>query len=58
MLKLWKHNKLRLGMKLDKYTVLEIKENHVKIGCHIIPTKNLEELYSAISNLEEFKQVA
>lgn len=43
-LRLWKHKKLRLGTHVGIYTVLKITDEYVKIGCHTIPTKNLEEL--------------
>ena len=43
-LKLWKAGKLRHGLKVGIYTVLEVMENYVRIGCHKIPRRNLSEL--------------
>lgn len=48
--KLWKSGKLKHGMKIDCYTVLEVTENFVKIGCHKIPTTNLNEVYNVLFN--------
>lgn len=48
--KLWKSGKLKHGMKIDCYTVLEVTENYVKIGCHKIPTTNLNEVYNVLFN--------
>lgn len=47
-LKLWKHNKIKHGYKIDCYTVLEVRENYVQIGCHKIPIDNIKALYEAI----------
>ena len=43
-LKAWKAGKLKIGDKLDHYTVLKITNDFVKIGCHTIPVKNLKAL--------------
>lgn len=43
-LRMWKHGKIRQGMKIGVYTVLSVTAEFVKIGCHKIPTQNLEEL--------------
>lgn len=48
LLKLWKYNKLKHGMTISYYTVLEVKTDYVKVGCHKIPTENLEALYKKI----------
>lgn len=48
ILKLWKHNKLKHGMTISYYTVLEVKTDYVKVGCHKIPTENLEALYNKV----------
>lgn len=48
LLKLWKHNKLKHGMTISYYTVLEVKTDYVKVGCHKIPTENLEALYNKV----------
>lgn len=44
LLHLWEHNKLKKGMKVSYYPVLEYNDKFVKIGCHKIPTQNLKEL--------------
>lgn len=43
-LKAWKAGKLKVGDRINIYKVLSITPEFVKIGCHTIPTKNLEEL--------------
>lgn len=53
MLKLWKHGKLKHGMKISFYTVLEVMEKYVKIGCHKIPVENLNALYEAYIKMED-----
>lgn len=45
LLKLWKHNKLKHGMMIDRYTVLEVKAEYIKIGCHTIPIENIQALW-------------
>ena len=47
-LKLWKHNKVRHGYKVDFYTVLEVRKDYIQIGCHKIPTENIQALYEKI----------
>ena len=47
-LKLWKHNKVEHGYKVDCYTVIEIREDYVQIGCHKIPIDNIKALYETI----------
>ncbi len=47
-LKLWKHNKVKHGYKVDCYTVVEIREDYVQIGCHKIPIDNIKALYETI----------
>ena len=44
LLKLYKHNKLTHGYKISIYTVLSVGADFVKIGCHKIPARNLQEL--------------
>ena len=44
LLKLYKHNKLTHGYKISIYTVLSVGTDFVKIGCHKIPARNLQEL--------------
>lgn len=43
-LKLWKENKLKVGQYISHYKILEITKAFVRVGCHKIPTQNLEEL--------------
>lgn len=43
-LKLWVAGRLRHGLTVGRYTVLEVTDKFVKIGCHKIPTRNLSEL--------------
>lgn len=45
-LNLWKHGKLKHGMKFDGYTVLSVTDKVVQIGCHKIPVENLKALAS------------
>lgn len=44
LLKAWKAGKLKHGQTIDRYTVLNVSPDFVKVGCHKIPTKNLSEL--------------
>lgn len=44
LLTLWKAGKLKHGMTIDRYTVLKVGDDFVKIGCHNLPVKNLEAL--------------
>lgn len=43
-LRMWKHGKIRHGMQIGMYTVLYVTNEFVKVGCHKIPTQNLNEL--------------
>lgn len=43
-LKRWQDGKLKIGDTLDRYTVLKITDEYVKVGCHTIPTENLKAL--------------
>lgn len=53
-LKLWKHNKVKHGYKVDCYTVLEVRKDYIQIGCHKIPIENIKALYEKIfSNKSE-----
>lgn len=53
LLQLWKHNKLKHGATISRYTVLEVMSDYVKVGCHKIPTSNLEALYSDFMALKK-----
>lgn len=44
LLTLWKAGKLKHGMTIDRYTVLNVGDDIVKIGCHNIPVENLKAL--------------
>lgn len=48
LLKLWLNNKLKHGMKISYYTVLQVMDKFVKIGCHKIPVENLRALASEL----------
>ncbi len=48
LLKLFAAGKLHHGHKIDRYTVLTVDTNFVKIGCHKIPARNLQELAKAL----------
>ena len=58
-LKLWKHNKIKHGYKVDFYTVLEVRKDYIQIGCHKIPTENIQALYDVIypSKTEPVKEL-
>ena len=51
-LKLWKVGKLKHGMKIDIYTVLSVTEKYIQVGCHKIPTKNLNYVYDEVFKTE------
>lgn len=53
-LRLWLAGKLKRGMKIGYYTVIDIQPSFVKVGCHKIPVKNLKELakYLEIPDVE------
>ena len=53
LLKLWQHNKLKHGMTISCYTVLEVMDNYVKIGCHKIPVENLQALLKELETQKE-----
>lgn len=44
LLKAWKFGLLKHGQQIDRYTVLNVSDDFVKVGCHKIPTENLKEL--------------
>ena len=53
LLQLWKHNKLKHGATISRYTVLEVMPDYVKVGCHKIPVTNLEALYNDFMALKK-----
>ena len=48
LLKLWEAGKLKHGMTISCYTVLEVRENYIQIGCHKIPVENLKALLNQL----------
>jgi len=46
LIRLWKNNKLKHGMTILGYTVLEVNKDFIKVGCHKITTDNLNKLYN------------
>ena len=40
--KLFKAGKIKPGMHLDRYTILDIRDEYVQIGCHRIPFDNIQ----------------
>ena len=48
LLKLLHANKLKHGYRISYYTVVSVTNDHVKIGCHLIPRQNLEELFQKL----------
>ena len=48
LLKLRSKGKLKNGMKISYYTILEHNDKFVKIGCHKIPAENLKALLNSI----------
>lgn len=53
LLKLWEHGKLKHGMTISCYTVLEVMDKYVKIGCHKIPVENLQALSKELETQKE-----
>ena len=52
LLHLWEKGKLKHGMTISYYTVLEVRNDYIKVGCHKIPVSNL------LALLEQEKKVA
>lgn len=50
LLKLWLKGKLKHGMKISTFTILEVQDKYVKVGCHKIPSENLQALVNQMSN--------
>lgn len=48
LLKLWEAGKLKHGMTISCYIVLEVRENYIQIGCHKIPVENLKALLNQL----------
>lgn len=49
LLQLWKAHKDMLGQHAGMYQVVERDDNHVKIGCHVIPAWNIELLCNKLN---------
>lgn len=41
-LKLYESGKLKRGMTIARYTVLEVMDDHVTVGCHKVPVENIK----------------
>jgi hypothetical protein len=48
LLKLWGEKHSLLGMHAGCYTIVENTDDHIKIGCHIIPMWNVQALYNEL----------
>ena len=48
LLKLWGEKRSLLGIQADCYTIVENTDDHIKIGCHIIPMWNVQALYNEL----------
>lgn len=48
LLKLWGDKCNMIGEQADCYTIVENTNNHIKIGCHIIPMWNVQALYNEL----------
>ena len=49
LLKLWLNDKLKHGMKLSYYTVLQVMHDYVQIGCHRLPVENLKAIAHSLN---------
>ncbi len=58
LLKLYLKGKLKLGMKIAYYTILEIKPTYIKVGCHKIPIENINALIDYLGLRQEQEQAA
>lgn len=50
--------KVKHGDMVDRYTVMAVTKDAVKIGCHLIPMQNLKELYEQMIAREKAQEVA
>ena len=53
LIKLWQLGKVKHGMIVGQYTILEITTEFVKIGCHKIPMQNIRELAEIINKQQQ-----
>lgn len=51
-------NKPILGHKISHYTILEVNQDYIKIGCHKIPMDNIKALINELFNDTDIKEVA
>lgn len=49
--KMYLNNSLKVGLHISCYTVQEITENYVQVGCHKIPKNNIEQIVKDIEAL-------
>ena len=40
-------------MTISYYTIIEIKPDFVKVGCHKIPTENIKALFNQMNNQQQ-----
>ena len=50
LVKLWNKGKLKKGMTISHYTIIEINSEFVKVGCHKITTENIKALFNQMNN--------
>jgi hypothetical protein len=48
LIRLYKAGKVKHGLKLNQYTVLEVTEKFITIGCHKIPAENIKQLIASL----------
>ena len=53
MLKAWKAGRVKVGQHIGLYTLREMTDEYVQIGCHKIPMQNIRKLYSALIEGDE-----
>ena len=53
LIKLWQLGKVKHGMMVGQYTILEITTEFVKVGCHKIPIQNIQELAEIINEQQQ-----
>lgn len=58
LIKLWQAGKVKHGMKVAQYTILELTTEFVKIGCHKIPMQNIKELAEIVNNQHQEQKAA
>lgn len=53
LLQLWQIGKIKTGMKVGIYTIIEIAADFVRIGCHKIPMQNINVLVEITNNQQQ-----